>query len=88
MKWLALKGCHCSISGSIYPVQGSTDCALALYFNDDHTVKSHCPIKVTTITRNSVTQLSSDHYLISVILSSSRDKDALATEIAKLLSHQ
>ena len=46
------------------------DCALALYFTDDCAIKMHCSITVNAICKNSVTQLSLNHYLKAVIQSS------------------
>ena len=73
MKCLIPKGLHYSLSGSLYPVQGSKDCALALYFNNNNDIKSHCFTTVNTITTNSITQPSPNHYLISLIQSSFKE---------------
>ena len=53
MKCLVSKGYYCSMSGGLYPVQGSNYCALALYFNDDSTIKIDCSIKYYLQTLNS-----------------------------------
>ena len=70
IKCLVSKGNYCSISGGLYRVQHSKDCALALYFNDDNAIKSNCSITVKTINKNSVMQINPNHYLMSVIHSS------------------
>ena len=67
MKCLLSKGHYCSISRDLYPIQGNTDCALALYFDDDNVTKSHSSIIGNTISKNSRTQLRSNHYLIAVM---------------------
>ena len=71
MKCLISKQDYCYLSGGLYPVSGSTDFTLALNFNKDNVIKSFCSITVNTITKDSITQLSPNLYLISVIQSSS-----------------
>ena len=51
MKCLVSKEHHCFISGGLNPVQGSTDCAQALDFNDYNATKSHCSLTFNTITK-------------------------------------
>ena len=58
LKCLLSTGHYCCLSGGLYPVQRSTYCALALYFNNDSAIKSYCSITVKTITKISFTWLS------------------------------
>ena len=67
MKCLVSKGHYCSSLGVLYPADVSDDWALALYSNDDHVIKAHCPITVNTISKNSITQLWPNHYLMDTI---------------------
>ena len=62
MKCFISKGHYCSLSGGLYPVQGHMDSALALCCNMDNASKSHWSIKVNTIIKNSITQLSPNNY--------------------------
>ena len=68
---LISKGHYCFPSGGLYPAQGITDCSLALYFNGDNAIKSHCSIH--SIPKNTISQLSPKHHLMPVIKSSSID---------------
>ena len=58
MKCLVSKGHYSSLSGGLYPVQGHTDYALALYLNNDNAMKTHHPSTLKAITTRSLTQLS------------------------------
>ena len=49
MTCLLSKGHYSSISGSIHPVQASTDCTLELNFSDKYAFTSYCFITVNTI---------------------------------------
>ena len=51
MKCLVSKGHFCSLLGSLYPVQGGTDCALVLTFIKDNAIKLHYSITVYTISK-------------------------------------
>ena len=54
----------------MYLVKEQTDCALALYLNNDKLINSHCPVTENTNTKNAITQRSLNHYLKYVIQSS------------------
>ena len=71
MKCLVSKGHYFSLSRGLYPVQGSNDCILVLYFNNDNAITTYCSITLNTVYKNSVTQLSPNHYLMSLIQYSS-----------------
>ena len=53
--------------GGLCPVPGSTGGGLDLYLNNYNVIKLHCSITVNTITKNSMTQLKPNHYLMTVI---------------------
>ena len=55
------------LSKGIYPTQGHLDCTLALFFNSDNAVKPYRSITVNNINVNSITELSPNHYLMSII---------------------
>ena len=57
MKCLISNGHYCLLSGGLHPVQGSTDCALALYFNNDNAIKSYCSITLNTFTKTQLLSL-------------------------------
>ena len=40
MKCLLSKGYFCSLSDRLYPVQDHSGCVLALYFNNDESIKT------------------------------------------------
>ena len=71
MKCLVSKGHYSSLSVGLYPVEGHTDCVLALYCNNDKAIQSHCSVTVKTINKNAITQLIPNHYLMSAIQSMS-----------------
>ena len=71
MKCLMSEGGHCFLSGDRYLVQGSTDCTIACYLSNDNAIKTHCSIAVNTFSKNAIPQVSPNHYLMSVIQSSS-----------------
>ena len=66
MKCLVSKGHYCSLSGALYPMQGSNDCLLALYFNNYHAINAHCSISVNNISKSLITQLISNHHLMAI----------------------
>ena len=50
--------------------KGNNNCALALYFERDQDIKVCWSISVNKISRNSITQLGLNHYLLTVIQNS------------------
>ena len=73
MKCLISKASYCSLVGGPCSAQGGRDCALVLNFNKDNAIKSYCLITINTITKNSITQLILNHYLMSLCKPSSTE---------------
>ena len=71
MKCLVSIEHYCSLSGGLYSLQGSTDCALPLYFNNDNAIRKYCHVTVKAITTNAIKLSHPNHYSVAVIHSSS-----------------
>ena len=59
MKYFVFKGHFCSLSWGIYPVKGSNEYALGLYFNININIQNYCSVSVNNIMTNTITQIKS-----------------------------
>ena len=67
MKCLFSTGHFTTLSEGLYQIKEYNNCIFALYFNSDQDIKIHCSISVNKISRNSISQLNANHYLMAVI---------------------
>ena len=67
----SLKRTLLPLSRCPFPIKGSSNCALALYFSDNNAINTHYCTTPNTVSKNSITQLCPNHYPMTAIQASS-----------------